>query len=64
MRPAEVPNLLGDSEKAKRILKFKPKMKFRNLCKKMLVEDLKKNGLTLEQARILAKKIGNLKNSR
>ena len=57
MRPAEVPNLLGDSSKAKRILKFKPKMSFNKLCKTMLLEDLKKNGLTLKEAMELAKNI-------
>jgi GDPmannose 4,6-dehydratase len=40
-RPAEVPALLGDSTKAKRILDWNPKVKFKELVKMMLVADLK-----------------------
>lgn len=57
MRPAEVPNLLGDSNKARKLLKFKPKVNFQTLCKKMLVSDLKKNGITLKEAKKLAIKL-------
>jgi len=41
-RPAEVPILLGDSTKAKKILGWNPKIKFKELAKMMLVSDLKK----------------------
>ncbi|MFH1503112.1 MAG: GDP-mannose 4,6-dehydratase [Candidatus Diapherotrites archaeon] len=40
-RPAEVPALLGDSTKAKNILNWDPKVKFKELAKMMLVADLK-----------------------
>ncbi len=40
-RPAEVPALLGDSTKAKNILKWEPKVKFKELAKMMVVSDLK-----------------------
>lgn len=40
-RPAEVPALLGDSSKAKKILQWEPKVKFKELAKMMLVADLK-----------------------
>ena len=40
IRPHEVPCLIGDSTKAKQILGWKPKVKFKTLCKLMLDEDL------------------------
>jgi len=40
-RPAEVPALLGDSSKARRILGWEPKIKFKELVKMMLEADLK-----------------------
>lgn len=40
-RPAEVPALLGDSSKAKNILNWEPKIKFKELVKMMLASDLK-----------------------
>lgn len=40
-RPAEVPALLGDSSKAKRVLGWNPKIKFKELAEMMLVEDIK-----------------------
>ncbi len=46
-RPAEVQTLLGDYSKAKRILKWKPKVSFHNLVKDMVLSDLefvKKSG--------------------
>ena len=46
-RPAEVQTLLGDYSKAKRILKWKPKVSFKNLVKDMVLSDLefvKKSG--------------------
>ena len=46
-RPAEVQTLLGDYSKAKRILKWKPKVSFNNLVKDMVLSDLefvKKSG--------------------
>ena len=56
LRPSEVPNLLGDSLKARKLLKWKPKIKFKKLCKMMVEEDLKSQGLTLEEAKELARK--------
>ena len=38
-RPQEVPYLLGDSSKAKEILKWEPKIKFKSLCKLMFQAD-------------------------
>ncbi|SVE62821.1 uncharacterized protein METZ01_LOCUS515675, partial [marine metagenome] len=40
-RPADVPALLGDSTKAKKVLNWKPKVKFKNLVHMMLVADIK-----------------------
>ena len=40
-RPHEVPLLLGDSSKAKNILKWEPRVKFNELCEMMYNEDLK-----------------------
>ena len=40
-RPAEVPALLGDGSKIKRILNWEPKTKFKELVKMMVVSDLK-----------------------
>jgi GDPmannose 4,6-dehydratase len=56
-RPAEVPALLGNSEKARRILGWKPRVAFQELCLMMVEGDLKAHGLTLEQARSLASKL-------
>ena len=41
-RPAEVDILLGDSTKAKKLLKWKPKISFENLVKEMINDDLQK----------------------
>ncbi len=41
-RPHEVPVLLGDPSKAKRILNWQPKVKFSDLAKMMFEHDLKK----------------------
>lgn len=38
-RPQEVPYLLGNSDKAKKILKWEPKIKFKELCKIMYEAD-------------------------
>ncbi len=40
-RPADVPSLLGDSSKAKRLLGWEPKVKFKQLVSMMLDHDLK-----------------------
>jgi GDPmannose 4,6-dehydratase len=56
-RPAEVPALLGDSSKARRILGWKPIVNFEQLCLMMLESDLKTKGFTLEQAREKASKL-------
>ena len=40
-RPTEVENLLGDATKAKKILKWTPKISFNELVKEMVEEDLK-----------------------
>lgn len=45
-RPAEVDILLGDPTKAKKILKWTPKTKFKELVKIMMEADLKKEGVT------------------
>ena len=61
-RPAEVPALLGDSSKAKNILKWNPQTKFKDLVKMMLEHDLKERGLTLDEAKERIKKIISNKN--
>ena len=40
-RPSEVNTLLGNYSKAKRILKWKPKISFKNLVKDMVESDIK-----------------------
>jgi GDPmannose 4,6-dehydratase len=57
MRPSEVRNLQGDSRKARKILKWKPKYNLDDLCKDMLLSDLKMYGLTLDKAKSIAKKL-------
>ena len=44
-RPVEVDYLLGDAGKAKRVLGWSPKVKFKELVKIMLEADLKKAGV-------------------
>ena len=56
-RPAEVPALLGDSSKARRILGWKPKVNFQQLCLMMLESDLKTYGFTLDQAKSKAQSL-------
>jgi GDPmannose 4,6-dehydratase len=41
LRPAEVDLLLGDCSKAKRVLKWEPKVKFKELAKMMVESDLR-----------------------
>src|SRR3989338_9920075 len=57
LRPAEVPALLGNSTKAKNVLNWQPKTKFKDLVRMMVEEDLKEKGFTLEQARIKAQEL-------
>ena len=57
LRPSEVRNLRGDSSKAKKLLNWKPKYNLDDLCKDMLISDLKLYGMTLEDAKKIAKKI-------
>lgn len=47
-RPTEVDILKGDSAKARRILGWKPEVKFKDLVKLMLASDLKKFGIDKE----------------
>ena len=54
LRPSEVRNLLGDSSKAKKLLKWKPKYNLDDLCKDMLLSDLKLYGMSLEKAKIFS----------
>jgi len=56
-RPAEVPALLGDASKAHRVLGWIPKSTFKQVARMMLVGDLQAQGLTLESARKLARKV-------
>ena len=57
LRPAEVPSLKGNSSKAKKILKWKPRYKFKDIARILLENDLKIHGLDIHKARIIAKKI-------
>lgn len=56
-RPAEVPALLGDASKARRILGWRPKVLFKDLCYMMMESDLKEKGLTIEKSKKLAGKL-------
>jgi GDPmannose 4,6-dehydratase len=40
-RPLEVDTLLGDASKARKKLKWKPKINLKNLVKEMVLEELK-----------------------
>jgi GDPmannose 4,6-dehydratase len=51
-RPAEVENLIADARKAKEKLGWSPKVGFEALTKKMLVHDLKAQGLHAEADKI------------
>ncbi len=62
LRPAEVPSLKGDSSKAKRVLKWKPRYKFKDICKILLENDLKIYNLTLGEAKKIAFKLNKSKN--
>ena len=55
LRPSEVRNLQGDSSKARKLLKWKPKYGLDALCKDMLISDLKLYGMNLDQAKKIAK---------
>jgi len=57
LRPAEVPALLGDPTKARRVLNWEPKVHFSDLCLMMLESDLAEKGLSLEQARVMAARL-------
>ena len=57
LRPSEVPSLLGDSSKAIKQLKWKPKVLFKDLCLMMVESDLKNFNLTLDEAKKIAKKL-------
>ncbi len=57
LRPSEVRNLQGNSNKARKLLKWKPIYNLDTLCLDMLKSDLKLYGMTLEQAKEKAKKI-------
>ena len=57
LRPSEVRNLKGDSRKARKLLKWKPKYNLEDICKDMLEADLKLYGMTINQAKEIAEKI-------
>ena len=57
LRPSEVRSLKGDSRKARKLLKWKPKYNLEDICKDVLEADLKLYGMTLNQAKEIAKKI-------
>lgn len=57
IRPAEVPALLGDASKARRVLGWQPNVRFKDLCLMMLESDLKDKALTLEDARVLSRRL-------
>ena len=59
LRPSEVRNLQGDSKKARKLLKWKPVYNLDTLCLDMLENDLKLYGMTLNQAKKIAKKLSN-----
>jgi GDPmannose 4,6-dehydratase len=57
LRPSEVRSLRGDSSKARKLLKWKPEYNLNDLCLDMLVSDLKLYGMTLDEAKKIAKKL-------
>ena len=57
LRPSEVRSLQGDSSKARKLLKWKPKYNLDDLCEDMLTSDLQLYGMNMEQAKIIAKKL-------
>ena len=57
LRPSEVRNLRGDSSKARKLLKWKPKHNLNYLCKDMLESDLKLYGMNLDDAKKIYKKL-------
>ncbi len=57
LRPSEVRNLRGDSSKARKLLKWKPEYNLDDLCADMLISDLKLYGMTLDDAKKIAKKL-------
>lgn len=57
MRPSEVDSLVADAGKAAKILKWKPKVRFEELVKIMVVHDLKKHGIEMKSVeKIVVKK--------
>jgi GDPmannose 4,6-dehydratase len=56
MRSAEVVDLMGDSSKARKILKWKPEYSFKDLCKMMLESDLERFNITFKEAIKIASK--------
>ena len=57
LRPSEVRSLQGDSSKARKLLKWKPECNLDDLCKDMLISDLKLYGMTFDEAKKIAKKL-------
>ena len=57
LRPAEVRSLRGDSSKARKLLKWKPKYNLDDLCKDMLISDLNLYGMSFDEAKEIAKKL-------
>jgi len=57
IRPSEVRSLQGDSSKARKLLKWKPIYELDSLCLDMLKSDLKLYGMTLDEAKKIAKKL-------
>jgi GDP-D-mannose dehydratase len=53
--------LKGDSSKARKILKWKPKYNLDYLCRDMLTSDLNLYGMTIEEAKKIAKQISKKK---
>lgn len=49
LRPTEVEELCGDASKAAQRLDWKPKMRFKDLVRLMVIEDLKKEGIDPKQ---------------
>ncbi len=54
-RPTEVDSLLGDSSKAKRVLKWEPKITFKQLVKEMVLNDIEEIGNTIKDGKIRIK---------
>lgn len=58
LRPTEVDLLIGDGSKAKRVLKWEPKVRFKELVRLMVIADLEAVGISPERFGLEPTKLG------